>query len=199
MSWNVSGRGIEICSCKTFCPCWLTADVEPDEGWCSAVLAWDAKEGTCDGADLAGVKFAIIADWPGNFHEGGGKARLYVDGGADAEQQTAVQAIFEGKKEGPVPALWSTVIDEWIAASVADISINWDGKTIAIAKVGEAQMKSLTDADGNQVHLHNSVAQVAMGIERLDLMTVEGPAWSDPDLRDWKAGDAVHFDFNWAG
>ncbi len=45
MAWNLSGRGLEICSCKTFCPCWLTADVEPDEGWCSAVLAWDSTEG----------------------------------------------------------------------------------------------------------------------------------------------------------
>ena len=30
MAWNLSGRGLEMCSCKTFCPCWLTADVEPD-------------------------------------------------------------------------------------------------------------------------------------------------------------------------
>ena len=46
MAWNLSGRGLEICSCKTFCPCWLTADVEPDEGWCSpwrslALRRWD--------------------------------------------------------------------------------------------------------------------------------------------------------------
>ncbi len=199
MTWNVSGRGIEICSCKTFCPCWLSADVKPDEGWCSAVLAWDAKEGACDGADLAGVKFAMVADWPGNFHEGGGKARLYVDAGAGTGQQDALQAIFEGKKEGPVPNLWSAVIDEWLVPAVADIGIDWDGKTIAIANVGEAEMKSLTDADGNQAHMYNSLAQVAMGIDRLDLMTVEGPAWSPPDLRDWEARDAVHFDFMWAG
>ncbi len=56
MAWNLSGRGLEICSCKTFCPCWLTADVEPDEGWCSAVLAWDSTEGGSDGVDLAGIR-----------------------------------------------------------------------------------------------------------------------------------------------
>ena len=28
----VQGQGLEICSCKIFCPCWLTADVEPDQG-----------------------------------------------------------------------------------------------------------------------------------------------------------------------
>ncbi len=194
MTWNVSGRGIEICSCKTFCPCWLTPDVEPDEGWCSAVLAWDAKEGTCDGVDFAGVKFAIVADWPGNFHGGGGKARLYVDNGVSVEQQNALRAIFEGKKDGALPALWGAVIDEWVTPCVADISIDWDRKTAAIANVGKAEMKSLTDADGKQAHMYNSVSQVAMGIDRLDLMAVKGPAWSDPDLRDWKASDAVKFD-----
>jgi len=198
MTWNVSGRGIEICSCKVFCPCWLTPDVEPDEGWCSAVFAWDAKEGICDGAELAGVKFGMVADWPGNFHEGGGKARLYVDGASSTDQQNALQAIFEGKKEGPVPALWSAVIDEWLMPAVADISIDWERKTIAVANVGEAEMKSLTDADGNQAHIYNSVSQVAIGIDRLNLMTVKG-TWSDPEIREWKAGDAVHFDFSWAG
>ena len=74
MAWNLAGRGLEICSCKTFCPCWLTPDVEPDEGWCSAVLAWDGKEGKSNGVEFAGVKFAMVADWPANFHQGGGIA-----------------------------------------------------------------------------------------------------------------------------
>ena len=101
VTWNLSGRGLEICSCKTFCPCWLTADVEPDEGWCAAVFAWDSKEGTSDGVDLAGVKFALLAEWPANFHKGGGKARLYVDTASSADQQAELQAIFEGQREGP--------------------------------------------------------------------------------------------------
>lgn len=89
MSWKVSGRGLEVCNCKTFCPCWLTPDVEPDEGWCGAVLAWDCSEGNSEGVDLAGVKFAMV--------------------------------------------------------------------------------------------------------------TVEGTAWSDPEIREWNVGDAVNYDFAWAG
>ncbi|MCH9054249.1 MAG: DUF1326 domain-containing protein [Proteobacteria bacterium] len=199
MAWNISGRGLEICSCKTFCPCWLTADVEPDEGWCSAVFAWDSKEGRADGVDLAGVKFALVTDWPGNFHKGGGKGRLYVDSATNANQQAELRAIFEGKKEGPVPALWSAAIDEWLPLSVVDISIDWNQKKVAVANVGEATMKSLTDAAGNQTHMYNSLAQVAFGIDRMDLMTVEGKPWADPDLRNWKVADGVNFEFAWAG
>lgn len=197
MTWNLSGRGLEICSCITFCPCWLTADVEPDEGWCSAVLAWDAIEGTDDGLDLAGVRFAVLADWPGNFHKGGGKARLYMDRATSAAQQAALRAIFEGEKEGSVPALWNAVIDEWLSPSVVEINLSWDRNTIAIANVGEATMKPLTDDSGNPAHMYNSVGQVGMGINRLDLMAVDAPRWADPDLRNWKAADGVNFDFTW--
>ena len=98
-----------------------------------------------------------------------------------------------------MPALWSAVIDEWLPPSVVDISIDWDQKKVAVANVGEATMTSLTDADGNQAHIYNSVSQVALGIDRMDLMMVEGSPWADPDLRNWKVADGVNFEFAWAG
>lgn len=98
-----------------------------------------------------------------------------------------------------MPALWSAAIDEWLPPSVVDISIDWNQKKVAVANVGEATMKSLTDADGNQTHMYNSLAQVAFGIDRMDLMTVEGTPWADPDLRNWKVADGVNFEFAWAG
>ena len=199
MTWNLSGRGLEICNCKTFCPCWLTADVQPDEGWCGAVFALECSEGVSDkGADLAGVKFAMLAEWPGNFHHGDGKARLYIDPAVSAEQQAAIRAIFEGESEGPVPALWGAVINEWLPPSITEIDINWDQNTVAIPNVGETTMTALTDGSGNPVHLHNSVSQVAIGVDRLNLMAVEGPSWADPDLREWNAADGVNFEFSWA-
>jgi hypothetical protein len=163
------------------------------------VLAWDSTEGKSDGVDLADVKFAIVVDWPGNFHNGNGKGRLYVNSATSPDQLEELQAIFEGKKEGPVPALWGAVIDEWLPPSVGDISIDWDQEKIAIANVGEATMKHLTDADGNPTHMYNSVSQVAVGIDRMDLMTVDGTPWSDPDLRTWNVADAVSFEFAWTG
>jgi hypothetical protein len=133
--------------------------------------------------DLAGVKLALVADWPGNFHHGNGKARLYFDPAVSAEQQTAIRAIFEGGVEGPVPAMWSAVISEWLSPSVTEVNINWDQNTVSIAGVGESTMTALTDADGNQAHMCNSVAQVEIGVDRLDLMSVDGSTWADPDIR----------------
>ena len=83
--------------------------------------------------DLANARFAIVADWPANFHKGGGKARLYIDSSTSAEQQAEIKGIFVGNKDGPIPALWSAVIDEWLPHTVADVSIDWDQKKIAVS------------------------------------------------------------------
>jgi hypothetical protein len=199
MAWSLSGRGLEMCSCKTFCPCWLTADVQPDEGWCASVFALECSEGVSDkGVNFAGAKFAMLADWPGNFHHGNGKARLYFDPTVSAEQQTAIKAIFEGGVEGPVPALWSAAISEWLTPAVSEVDINWDQNTVSIAGVGESTMTALTDGSGNPVHMHNSVSQVAIGIDRLNLMAPDGAPWADPDLHKWNAADGVNFEFSWA-
>ncbi len=60
--------------------------------------------------------------------------------------------------------------------SVTEIDIDWDQNTIAIAAVGETRLTALTDGSGIPVHLHNSVSQVAIGIDRLNLMAVDGPS-----------------------
>ena len=30
MAWQVTGRSMEMCNCKQFCPCWLGPEGEPD-------------------------------------------------------------------------------------------------------------------------------------------------------------------------
>ncbi len=55
---------------------------------------------------------------------GGGKGGLSVDSATSADHQAELRAIFEGRKDGPVPALWGAVIDEWLPPCVVDISID---------------------------------------------------------------------------
>ena len=85
-----------------------------------------------------------------------------------------------------------------LVAEVARVTAG-AGVDMVIDNVGEATMSHLTDADGNPAHIYNSVSQVALGVDRMDLMTVEGSPWADPDLRTWTVADAVSFDFAWAG
>ena len=100
MAWQVSGRSVELCSCKMFCPCWLGPEGQPDQGWCGSALAFDIQRGSSDAIDLGGTKVALAVEWPGNFFGGNGTARLYIGNNANAEQRRELEAIFTGKKGG---------------------------------------------------------------------------------------------------
>ena len=56
MSWQLSGRSVELCSCKVLCPCWLGPEGTPDQGWCGGTLGFDIQRGISDGIDLDGTR-----------------------------------------------------------------------------------------------------------------------------------------------
>ena len=70
MAWQVSGRSLDLCSCKMWCPCWLGPEIEPDEGWCAHTFGFDIRRGNSDGVDLSGTIVAFTGEWPANFFLG---------------------------------------------------------------------------------------------------------------------------------
>ena len=118
MAWQVSGRSLDLCSCKMWCPCWLGPEIEPDKGWCAHTFGYEIQQGSSDGVDLSGTTVAFTGEWPANFFLGGGQARLYIGEAATEVQQRELEAIFSGKKGGHLESLWGAVIDEWLPAKV---------------------------------------------------------------------------------
>lgn len=199
MSWNITGRGLELCSCKAFCPCWLGPEGEPDEGWCSGLFAFDINRGESEGVDLAGTRAALIADWPANFFHGQGKARVYVDTGAGGDQRRELEGIFGGKKEGFLSALWDAVISEWLPAQSAGIEIDWNGRpSVRLDGLGEATLEPIKDEAGKPTMISGAPAQAALRIDSMNIARPAENAWTDPDLRRWQAADGVLFDFDWS-
>ena len=199
MAWHLNGRGMEVCSCKSFCPCWLGPSGEPDQGWCSAVFGYQIDEGRCGKVDLAGTRVAMAADWPGNFFGGQGVARVYLDDGASEEQRRALDAIIGGKLGGFIGDLWDAVIDNWLPTQSAKISLTWDDKpSVAVDGIGATTMTRLTDGAGKATMVSGAVAQAAMHIETMNLAHIESSQWSDSGLRGWRAEDAVLYDINWS-
>src|ERR1700746_1830663 len=93
MAWQLSGRSMELCSCKLLCPCWLGPEGVPDQGWCGGALGFDIERGSSDGVDLSGTRVALAAEWQGNFFDGNGTARLYISDTANAEQRRELEMI----------------------------------------------------------------------------------------------------------
>ncbi len=200
MTWRISGRGLEVCSCKSFCPCWLGPLGEPDEGWCAGAFAYEFSEGESDGIDLAGTRAFMMAWWPANFFHGNGKARLYIGEGASDDQSRELEAILSGGKKGFLSDLWGAVLDEWLPAKTAKIEIAFGDKpAFSVSGVGDVSMDPLTDGAGAPTVISGALAQAGMHIDSMQLAIPGENQWSDPDFQDWSAADAVMYDINWSG
>lgn len=199
MGWRIKAQAVESCSCKMVCRCTL-GPAEPDQGWCSAALGFDIVEGDADGVDLAGVKFVILGDLPGDFFGGFDAARLYVDESASDEQRTAVEEILQGKRGG----LWEGLreaIRKWLPTKSAAISFgNGDSPSVTVDGVGRNTLQPLQTEDGKRAVLENAPVAAALGQNRIELALATGSNWSDPDMRSWESlGYGSQSVVDWSG
>jgi len=200
MSWHIKGRSAELCSCKLLCPCWISPDVEPDQGWCSGVFIFDISEGNSDGIGLAGCKTAVAFDWPGNFWAGQGTARLYIDAAASDEQRGELEAIFSGQRGGPLQDVVSLVVSKALPTEVTQFDLDWGKKkaSLRVGSVGEAALQPLQDPSGKRTTLQGAAAMGAFQLASLDVASSKGSRWSDPDLRAWDGDSGTVHEFDWS-
>ncbi len=199
MSWQVSGRSMELCSCKALCPCWLGPEGVPDEEWCAAMFGFDVESGASDGVDLAGCKVLFLAHWPGNFFSGNGSARLYIDDSATPDQQRELEAIFGGKKGGLLEGLWGAVLSNWHPTKTGKVEIAWgDTPSVKVDGVGCATLKPFQDGAGNQATLSGAAAMAAFQMKSMVVANGKESEFSDPDLGSWRGDSGTLHSFNWA-
>jgi hypothetical protein len=136
MAWNLSGSYSETCSCELMCPCNLSFDHGATYDFCRATLAFNIREGTVDGTDIAGRKLVLIADTPKVMTEGNWRVGVYIDDGATDEQFDKLVQVFSGQLGGPMAGL-APLIGEMLGAERAAIDLEDDGLLHSV-RVGDA-------------------------------------------------------------
>ncbi|MFQ6016806.1 MAG: DUF1326 domain-containing protein [Kiloniellaceae bacterium] len=124
MAYTLEGELLEVCTCKTLCPCWIGED--PDFGTCDGTMAWHVEKGKVDGVDVSGLTIAVLAHIPGNILEGNWRAIVFVDERATPEQEEALLNVYTGKLGGPVADL-AQLIGEVVAVERAPITFEVEG------------------------------------------------------------------------
>ncbi|MEM7224971.1 MAG: DUF1326 domain-containing protein [Pseudomonadota bacterium] len=199
MAWQISGRSLELCSCKMLCPCWLGPDGEPDEGWCAAVFGFQVQAGQSDGVDLSGTTVVLAADWPGNFFGGDGTARLTIDAAASDEQRRELEGIFSGQRGGHLEGLWGAVFETWLPTRFGAVEITWGASPrITVEGYGQAALQPLTNGAGQATQVTGSVTQAGLAIEAMDLASAKGSRWADPEVRSWRGDSGTLHAFDWS-
>jgi hypothetical protein len=103
MAYRLEGRLLEVCTCKTLCPCWVGED--PDGSTCEGTLCWHFDKGSIDGVNVAGLSFGLLCHIPGNILQGNWRVVAYVDEKASKQQEEAILGVYTGQKGGPVADL----------------------------------------------------------------------------------------------
>ena len=197
MTWTLKGTWYESCSCKMVCRCNF-GPAEPDQGWCSGVLAFTVDSGESNGVDLGGTQLVLHAEVPGDFLGGMDKAVLYLDDAASPEQRDELEAIFQGKRGG----VWEGVagmITEFLPSKTVPLEvIGGDEPRVKVGEVIDITLDRLRTEDGKQAVVVNAPIAAGFAVDTMELATATGSA-SDPDLRTWETlgyGAAVPFDWS---
>lgn len=125
--WEVEGRELVNCNCSYGCPCQFNAP--PTHGFCEAIAAFAIDRGHYGDVKLDGLKGAMVFQWPGAVHQGGGHCQPIVDAKADARQREALLRIMSGQDTTPfatVFAVFATTMDKVFEPIVAPIEFDVD-------------------------------------------------------------------------
>ena len=197
MGWTLRGTWYESCSCKMVCRCNF-GPAEPDQGWCSGVLAFTVEDGESNGVDLGGTKLALHAELPGDFLGGMDKAVLYLDEAASEEQRSELEAIFQGKRGGVWEGVAGMIAQVLPSKTVTVDVTGGDSTRVKIGDLIDITLERMRTEDGKQAVVVNAPIAAGLAVDTMELATAAGTA-SDPDLRAWETlgyGAAVPFDWS---
>ena len=85
-----------------------------DQGYCAAPILFRIQNGNVDGTDLKGRDIVVLFDFPGpTILDGNATSWLYIDEAADEGQRKDLEAIFQGKRGGPMEMI-SSLTSKWL-------------------------------------------------------------------------------------
>jgi hypothetical protein len=79
----------------------------PTHGNCKATVFVHVDKGRFGDTPLDGLRWGIVAAWPGPIHKGNGTMQVIVDERATAKQREAVEAVAHGKATEPGKLVWT--------------------------------------------------------------------------------------------
>ena len=187
MAWNISGEMVETCSCNMLCPCWYGVPelMVMDQGWCASAWLFRVRQGSSDGVNLSGRTLTVALDFPGpTLFDGNGTARVYLDEAASPDQRRELEAIFQGKRGGPMEIIGGLVTN-WLPTQVSTIDIQEkDGALTAnVGRFGQVTSSRLKNEAGQPTTMQNTGFTTALQFDNQTAqLAPSGSHWSDPDM-----------------
>jgi hypothetical protein len=143
IDWEIRGTKIAVCNCNYGCPCQFYAPPTYDK--CEGAEVLDIQEGHFGEVSLDGLRFGLLAGYPGAIHEGGGVGQVIIDQRAEEAQRDAIYKIASGEEQEPTTAfsVYASTMHEDYAALVKPIELRQDpeARTAAIFVPGVIEVE----------------------------------------------------------
>jgi hypothetical protein len=127
VNWELEGTEFVNCSCEWGCPCQFNA--LPSHGHCRALSFVQVDRGHYGDVSVDGLRWGILAAWPGPIHLGNGEFQVVIDERADARQRLGLEAIALGRDTEPGTLVWqvfSTTVTSVLPTVFAPIELTID-------------------------------------------------------------------------
>lgn len=149
-TWKLAGEFVETCNCDVACQCiWLE---EPDDGVCTAALAWHITDGTYGDVDLSGRGVAMLVSTDeGVMFDPATQwdVVLVVDDEASEEERSAIEDIYLGRAGG----IWAPVAEGHFRSTevaTAPIELVRDGDTTTVSVGDDVAMEVVEKVGFNE-------------------------------------------------
>ena len=133
---------------------------------CSSIL-FRIQKGSVDGIDLKGRDIVVLFDFPGpTILDGNATSRLYIDEAADEGQRKELEAIFQGKRGGPMEMI-SSLTSKWLPTQNTKIEINGEGNNliVTVGSFGKMKYGELKNESGRTMTLQGAGFASAFGMD----------------------------------
>jgi hypothetical protein len=127
VEWKMQGTEVSNCNCATGCPCQFNS--LPTHGNCRAHAFIQIDKGHFGDVKLDGLRWGILAAWPGAVHQGSGTFMTVIEERADTKQRAAIEAISHGKETDPGSLIWqvfSTTVTNFLPTQFKPIDLALD-------------------------------------------------------------------------
>jgi len=127
--WSMEGVEFANCNCIWGCPCQFNG--APTHGNCRAYTFVQIEKGRFNDVPLDGLRWGILAAWPGPIHLGNGTFQSVVDSRANASQRDALEAVSQCRETEPGTLIWqvfSTTVTRLLPTVFKPIELTVDLK-----------------------------------------------------------------------
>jgi hypothetical protein len=146
--WSMQGLEFASCNCAWGCPCQFNG--LPTHGNCRAHTFGEIEKGRFEDVPLDGLRWGILAEWPGPIHMGGGTFQSVVDERADSRQRSALEAVSHGRETEAGKLIWqvfSTTVTKVLPTLYKPIELRVDMK----ARTAKVSVPGVVEATGEPI------------------------------------------------